>query len=51
MRTKSWFLLHDNALAHLSVLVKGFLAKKNVTVLDHPPYSPGLAADDFYLYP
>jgi histone-lysine N-methyltransferase SETMAR len=51
LRTNSWFLLHDNAPAHLSVLVKDFLTKKNVTTLDHPPYSPGLAAADLYLYP
>jgi hypothetical protein len=29
-RTNSWFLLHDNAAAHQSVLVKGFLAGNNV---------------------
>ena len=34
--------------AHRSVLVKNFLAKKNVTKLEHPPYSPDLAAADFY---
>ena len=33
--TKSWFLLHNNALAHWSVLIKDFLAK-NVTTLEHP---------------
>ena len=37
-----WFLFHDNALAHQSVLVKDFLAKNNVTALEHPPLSwPG----------
>jgi len=35
-RTNSSFLLHDNAPAHRSVLVKNFLAK-NVTTLEHPP--------------
>ena len=33
-RTNSWFLLHDNAPAHRSVLVKGLLANNNVTTLD-----------------
>jgi hypothetical protein len=34
--TNSWFLLHDNAPAHRSVLVKDFLLKNNVTTLEHP---------------
>jgi len=50
-RTKSWFLLHDNAQAHRSVLVKDFLAKSNVTTLEHAPYSPDLVPADFYLLP
>ena len=45
------YLLHDNAPAHWSVLVKDFLAKNNVTMLEHPPYSPDLAVVDFYLFP
>jgi hypothetical protein len=32
-------------------LVKNFLSKKNVTTLEHPSYSPDLAAGDFYLFP
>ena len=35
-RTSSWFLLHDNAPAHRSVLVKDFLAKNSVTTSQHP---------------
>jgi transposase len=27
-----------------------FLANKNITVLEHPPYSPDLAPCDFYLF-
>jgi transposase len=50
-RTNSWFLLHDNAKAHWSVLVKAFLAKNNVTTLEHPLNSPDLAPVDFYLFP
>jgi hypothetical protein len=39
-RTNGWFLLHDNAPVHRSVLVKDFfLAKKNATTLEHLPYS------------
>jgi transposase len=50
-RTDSWFLLHDNAPAHRSVLVKDFLAKNSVTTLQHLPYSPDLAPADFCLHP
>jgi len=46
-RTNSWFLLHHNAPAHRSVLVKDFLAKNNVTTLEHPPYSPDVTAAYF----
>jgi transposase len=31
--------------------LKQFLANKNITVLEHPPYSPDLAPCDFYLFP
>ena len=47
-KTNSWFLVH-NAPPHRSVLVKDFLAKNNVTILEHPPYSSDLAAAHFYL--
>ena len=50
-RTNSGFHLHDIAPAHQSVLVKGFLAKNNVTSLEHNPYSPNMAPADFYLVP
>jgi transposase len=45
------FLLHDNAPAHRSVLVKDFLAKTKVTTLELPPQSSYLAPADFYLFP
>ncbi|UYV68744.1 hypothetical protein LAZ67_6000635 [Cordylochernes scorpioides] len=47
----SWCLLHDNAPRHSSLIVRRFLAKNNVCVLNHPPYSPDLAPCDFYLFP
>ena len=50
-RTNSWFLLHDNAPAPRSVLVKDFLAKNSVTTLQHPTYYPDLASANFYLSP
>ena len=53
-RTNSWFLLHDNAPAHRTVLVKDLLAKNYLTTLEHtspPPHPPNLAPADFYLFP
>lgn len=47
----SWSLLHDNAPAHKCVAVRKFLCDKQITVVDHPPYSPDLAPCDFYLFP
>ncbi|KAJ4431362.1 hypothetical protein ANN_19959 [Periplaneta americana] len=43
-RTGKWMLIHDNAPAHCAIRVRQFLAQKMVTVLEHPPYSPDLAA-------
>ena len=42
---------HDNAPAHRSFKVSQFLAKNNITVIPHPPYSPDLAPCDFFLFP
>jgi len=50
-RTNCWFLLHDTVPAQWSVLVKHFLAMNNVRTLQHPSYSPDMAAADFYLFP
>jgi histone-lysine N-methyltransferase SETMAR len=41
-------LLHDNASAQLSVLLKDFLSMNNVTTLEHPPYSPDMTPANFY---
>jgi transposase len=49
-RTNSLFLLHDNAPAHRSVLVRVFLEKNNVITLEHPPYAHDLVSADFYLF-
>jgi len=45
-----WFLLYDNALSHNATIVKQFLAQRNVTVLDHSPYSPDFAPTDYFLF-
>ena len=47
----SWCLLHDNAPSHTSLIVRQFLARNQVYVLNHPPYSPDLAQCDFSLFP
>jgi hypothetical protein len=31
--------------------VREFLARKGITVLDHPPYSPHLGPADFWFFP
>jgi histone-lysine N-methyltransferase SETMAR len=49
--SKEWFLLHDNAPAYTAGDVARFLARKQVTVLRHPSYSPDLAPADFFLFP
>ena len=41
----------DFAPAHNALSVKQFLANKNITVLEHPPYSPDLATCNFFLFP
>jgi hypothetical protein len=47
---KSWFILHDNAPAYWSLVAKKYLAKHNVTVLEHQPYPLDLSQPDF-LFP
>ena len=44
-------LHHDNAPAHTALSVRQFLATEQITVLEHPAYSPDLAPDDFFLFP
>jgi transposase len=46
-----WILHQDNAPAHNALSVRQFLAKKQVLVLHHAPYSPDLAPCDFFLFP
>jgi len=44
----SWILHHDNAHAHTKLSVREFLATKQITVLEHPAYSPDLAPSEFF---
>ena len=36
----NWVLHYDNAPAHTALSIREYLAKKNIPVLPHPPYSP-----------
>jgi hypothetical protein len=42
-----WFLHHDNALNHTSLVVQQFLAEKSIPVITQPLYSQDLAPSDF----
>ena len=44
----SWILHHDNAPVHTALSVREFLATKQITVLEHPAYSPDIAPSDFF---
>ena len=50
-KNASWILHHDNAPAHNALSVKRYLAKNNIPVTEHPPYSPDLASCDFFSLP
>jgi hypothetical protein len=44
-------LLHDNAPCHTASCVREFLAKYNIPVVPHLPYSSDLAPCNFLLFP
>ena len=46
-----WFLHHDNAPSHTSLVVQQFLAEKSVPVITQPPYSLDLAPSNVWLFP
>ena len=47
--TDTWMLHHDNAPCHTAISVNEFLAKKGISVVPQPPYSPDLSPCDFFL--
>jgi histone-lysine N-methyltransferase SETMAR len=49
--SRDGILHHDNAPAHKALSVKQFLAKKSISEMGHPPCSPDLAPNDFWLMP
>lgn len=44
-------LHHDNASCHRSAETMQFLTGQNIELMGHPPYSPDLAPNDFFLFP
>lgn len=48
---KQLFLLHDNAPPHKTKKVNEFLMKIEISLIDHPPYSPDLSPCDYFLFP
>ncbi|UYV71777.1 hypothetical protein LAZ67_9000368 [Cordylochernes scorpioides] len=51
MQNNDWILYVDNARPHTAHVVLQFLAKHSTIQIPHPPYSPDLAPNDFFLYP
>jgi histone-lysine N-methyltransferase SETMAR len=43
-------LLHDSARLHAANLMKVTLVVMGWEIMNHPPYGPGLAPSDFYLF-
>ena len=44
-------LHHDNAPFHTAISMNEFLAKKGISLVPQPPYSPDLSPCDFFLFP
>jgi len=51
MWQREWFLHHDNAPSHTSLVVQHFFAEKSIPVFIQPPYSLDLTSIDFWLFP
>ena len=50
MATDDWQLHHNKASAHALCLMQSFLAKLQISQVTQPPYSPGLAPCNFWLF-
>ncbi|UYV83244.1 hypothetical protein LAZ67_23000266 [Cordylochernes scorpioides] len=50
-QNKDWIIHVDNARPHTAHVVLQFLAKHSTIQIPHPPYSPDIAPNDFFLYP
>ncbi|GFV13447.1 uncharacterized protein TNCV_129451 [Trichonephila clavipes] len=45
-----WMLHQENAPSHMALSAKQFLTSKNITVIGHPSYQPGLTPCYFCLF-
>jgi hypothetical protein len=43
-----WVLHYDNAPSNTAMAVQQFLAKIDIPIVPHPPYSPDFAQSDFW---
>ncbi|EFN86181.1 hypothetical protein EAI_11269, partial [Harpegnathos saltator] len=50
-RRRRTILHQDNASSHTSAQTRDFLRTEKVELMGHPPYSPDLAPNDFFLFP
>ncbi|UYV81108.1 hypothetical protein LAZ67_20000041, partial [Cordylochernes scorpioides] len=50
-RSQQWKLLHDNTPVYKATFVMDYTAKRSVTVLSYPPYSPDISPCDFFYIP
>jgi histone-lysine N-methyltransferase SETMAR len=50
MVEQEWGFHRDNALVHTATVVQKWFAAHNIQQLEHLPYSPDLAPDDFFLF-
>jgi len=50
-RPTHWIHHYDNAPVHKALSVRQLLAQKLITEMEHPPYFPHLASNDFWLFP
>ncbi len=48
---RNFLLHHDNATPHTGVLTLAALGENKIDMVAHPPYSPNLAPNDYFLYP
>jgi len=42
-KNNSWFMHHDNAHSHKTIIIREFLAKHSTNIIPQEPYSPDLA--------
>jgi hypothetical protein len=48
---QTWMLHHESAPAHVSLLIRSYVATHQTFIVPHPPYSLELALADFFLFP